>query len=317
MQLSVCLQNLFCLSMVAVAMVLMWQLAYSTHILARIREYRATHQHNPPEYTQAVSLPVGVHLLRDISYGNDVRQHMDIYLPEQAVAAPVILMVHGGGWRRGDKALQAEVQNKMMRWVPKGFIFISVNYRLLPKAQPLAQCEDIRLALTAAQAQATSWGGDPDKFILMGHSSGAHLISLLNAAPDKAWQLGARPWLGAVSLDSCEFDIVKLMDTRHNFLHDDAFGDDPAEWRAASPFYALNESAPPFLLVCSTQNSNAYAQAIRFTSRADSKHVRTRILQQDLSHSEINQLLGLEGAYTEAVEEFMGSLDESVKQRFV
>lgn len=69
------------------------------------------------------TLPQGVKVLRDIPYGNSGKQRMDVYLPRDArKQAPVIFMVHGGGWRTGDKALRAVVENKMARWVPRGFI---------------------------------------------------------------------------------------------------------------------------------------------------------------------------------------------------
>lgn len=315
MQLSTCLNNFFCLTMLVILLALMWQIAYSVHMLARIREYRALIQHNLTKYVPSIALVDGIRLLRDIPYGVESLQCMDVYLPEQTIEdAPVIMMVHGGGWRRGDKALPEEIQNKIARWVPKGFIFISVNYRLLPKTPPLAQCEDICTALMTAQTQAASWGGDRDKFILMGHSAGAHLVALLNSAPEKAWVLGARPWLGTIALDSVELDIPKLMETRHNFLHDNAFGDNHANWRAASPYYNLTGSAPPYLLVCATQSNNSYPQAINFASRAHTRGVTVKILQQEMSHGEVNELLGLEGEYTTAVEDFMGSLDPTVKQ---
>ena len=87
-------------------------------------------------------LPAGVLRIADVPYGADPAQRMDVYVPTSpntgtnslvasAVRAPVIFMVHGGGWRYGDKAMGRVVQEKVSRWVPKGFIFISINYRML------------------------------------------------------------------------------------------------------------------------------------------------------------------------------------------
>lgn len=56
---------------------------------------------NTSEASSGTALPSGVRVLRDIAYGNDPRQRMDVYLPREAKAAPVILMVHGGAWRLG------------------------------------------------------------------------------------------------------------------------------------------------------------------------------------------------------------------------
>ena len=212
--------------------------------------------------------PAGLRLLRDVPYGTDPLQRMDVYLPPQAAGAAVILMVHGGGWRLGDKGARAVVERKVDRWVSRGFIFISANYRLLPGASPVEQAGDVARALAAAQRKAASWGGDPAKFILMGHSAGAHLVALLAASPAAASRQGARPWLGTVSLDSAALDVVEMMQARHAPLYDRAFGSDPAFWKAASPFHALSGAAAPFLVVCSTRRARSCPQAERFAARA-------------------------------------------------
>src|SRR5207247_470736 len=111
-------------------------------------------------------------------------------------------MVHGGAWVLGDKASPGVMENKVARWAARGYILLSVDYRMIPEADPLEQAEDVARALAAAQAKAASWGGDPSKFVLMGHSAGAHLVGLLAADPARAFKRGAKPWLGAVLLDS-------------------------------------------------------------------------------------------------------------------
>jgi len=224
-------------------------------------------------------------------------------------------MVHGGAWRWGDKGATGVVQNKVTRWVSEGFIFISANYRLLPKADPLEQAQDIASAFAKAQSRAASWGGDPRKFIVMGHSAGAHLVALLTASPYMAFKLGAKPWLGTILLDSAAFDIVKLMEAKHAYLYDLAFGKDPAYWRAASPLHVLSETAIPFLAVCSTRRMDSCSQAAQFVTEAESLNVHASVLEQDLSHKDINLQLGLEGSYTDAVELFMGWLNASVMWR--
>ena len=257
-------------------------------------------------------LPQGARLLKDIAYGAADAQKMDVYLPAHAEQAPVILMVHGGGWRRGDKAMSQVVDNKVARWVAQGFIFISVNYRMLPDADVLTQADDVARAVAAAQAKAATWGGDPDKFILMGHSAGAHLVALLSAAPARAQAQGARPWLGTVVLDSAAMDVAQIMQRRHLRLYDAAFGKDESFWKSASPIRQLSAGAKPMLLVCSTTRPDKPCdQAEAFAVKANASGVRAEVSGQALSHREINQKLGLAGSYTEAVERFMGSLSVS------
>ena len=110
-------------------------------------------------------------------YGSDKQQRFDVYGPLEAKEAPIIFMVHGGACSLGNKAQGAVVENKVARWVPGGFIVISTNYRLLLTVGPIEQAKDVARALAVAQDKAASWGGDRTKFILMGHSAGAHLGS--------------------------------------------------------------------------------------------------------------------------------------------
>jgi acetyl esterase/lipase len=201
------------------------------------------------------------------------------------------------------------VKNKVARWVEQGYVFISVNYRMLPKADVLTQADDVARALAAAQSHAAGWGGDPDKFILMGHSAGAHLVALLGAAPARARALGARPWLGVVVLDSAAMDVAKIMQRRHLRLYDEAFGKDASFWKSASPIQQLSAEAKPMLLVCSTTRPDKPCdQAEAFAAKAAALDVRAEVSGQALSHGEINHNLGLPGAYTDTVDRFMRSL---------
>ena len=261
------------------------------------------------------AVPEGVTILRDVAYGPATLETMDVYLPPQPQAAPVILMVHGGGWRIGDKRHPPVFENKVARWVPRGFIFISVNYPMVPESDPVEQADAIARALAAAQKQASGWGGDPDRFILMGHSAGAHLVSLLNADPSRALKLGAKAWLGTVSLDSGALDVPAIMERRHPQLYDEAFGDNPALWQASSPIHHLTKDGPPWLGVCSSRRRISCAGNELYAAEAKRLGARAEVLPQDLNHGGINSELGKAGAYTDAVEAFMASLDATVRAR--
>lgn len=256
----------------------------------------------------AAEPPAGVTLRHDIAYGADPAQRMDVYLPLKPDRAPILVMVHGGAWRLGDKENARVVDNKVARWVPNGIIFVSVNYRMVPEAEPLTQAEDVARALAKVQALAPSWGGDPANVILMGHSAGAHLVALITAAPEIAAGQRAKPWKGSVLLDSGALDVPAIMNARHWRLYDEAFGDDPAEWRAASPFHRLAGPTLPMLAVCRTGGHPSCPANRAFAARAGELGGRVDILPMALSHSEINEQLGVPGAYTERVEAFMREL---------
>lgn len=269
----------------------------------RLRErIAAREQTAPPGDAQAD--------LRDQHYGDQPDQTLDIYLPTaNGRAAPVILMVHGGAWKIGDKGRDKVVENKLARWRPKGFAFISVNYPMLPQADPLTQADNVAKALAYVQSRAGRWNLDAERVVLMGHSAGAHLVSLLDADPTRALAQGARPWLGTVALDSAAMDVSQIMAGRHYGFYDEAFGQDKDYWRRASPTAVLTGRAPPLLMVCSTRRADACPQARGLADRAAALGVRTRVLPEDMSHGEINDKLGLPGTYTDAVETFIAGLD--------
>jgi acetyl esterase/lipase len=260
------------------------------------------------------AVPPGVTVMHDIAYGPGRLQAMDVYLPPQPKAAPIILMVHGGAWAFGDKANGQVYENKVARWVPRGFIFVSVNYPMVPDSNPEQQADDVARAIAAVQHAAPGWGGDPARLILMGHSAGAHLVTLLNADPARAAKLGAKPWLGTVSLDSGALDVPDIMQHPHMRFYDTAFGSDPALWQAASPIHHLTRDGPPWLGVCNALRPASCGPNEEYAAKARALGLRAEILGEKLRHSEINGELGEPGAYTDAVEAFMASLDPTVKQ---
>ncbi|MBI3896962.1 MAG: alpha/beta hydrolase [Gammaproteobacteria bacterium] len=257
---------------------------------------------------QPIALPAGATMQRDVAYGADPAQRMDVYLPNRAKHAPIIFMVHGGAWRTGDKAAAAVVDRKVARWLPKGFIVVSTNYRLLPKADPLQQANDVAQALAEAQVRAAAWGGDPARIVVMGHSAGAHLVALLAADPAIAAQHGAKPWLGTIVLDSAALNVVDIMRSRHARFYDRAFGVNPHDWRAASPLYRLSGVPTPMLLVCSTERRDACPQAQRFAAKVSAAGASATVLSVAHTHAAINRDLGADGEYTDSVETFLRSL---------
>jgi len=258
--------------------------------------------------------------LANVAYGADPAQMYDVYLPRGAPfaapspRAPVIFMVHGGAWAVGDKAMTRVVEAKVARWVTKGFVLVSVNYRMLPEVPPDGQLRDVALALGHAQAQAENWGADPKQFILMGHSAGAHLVALLAQAEPTDLALRGPPVLGTVALDSAAMDVEAIMSHPHLRLYDLPFGKSPSYWRAMSPVHQLRRASPPVLAVCSTRREDACAQARAFVARATQLGVQAQSLGVDLSHGEINAQLGLDNDYTRSVEAFMATLSPAVAQ---
>lgn len=112
---------------------------------------------------------------------------MDVYRNPSLQNAPVVVYIHGGAWISGDK--RAELQLTMpdtKAYVDRGFVFISINYRLADKATKYpAPAEDVFDALRFIAAHATELGADAGRIGLIGTSAGGHLGLLAALAPQE------------------------------------------------------------------------------------------------------------------------------------
>lgn len=257
---------------------------------------------------QEEALPADTKMEADLSYGVDPLQKLDVYTTPQAKSLPVILMVHGGAWYMGDKKDNGVAGNKAAYFLRHGYVFVSVNYRLWPKAKVPDQIADLTKAIAYVQAKASQWGGDGRRVTLMGHSAGAHLITLLTADPKLAFRSGAKPWLGTVSLDSAALDVGELMKQPHQGFYDRVFGTNAEFRRNCSPTLRLSGKPLPVLLVYCTLRDEAPPQNKAFAARAKACGGRVELLPVAIEHAEINRDLGLPGKYTDAVEKFLNSL---------
>lgn len=260
------------------------------------------------ENEKEASFSKEVHIIANVSYGADVKERFDVYTPLHVNThslAPVIFMVHGGAWRVGDKTSQSVVENKVNYWVKKGYIVISTNYKMLPNTPVGEQVMGVAKALGVAQAKSASWGGNKAQFIVMGHSAGAHIIALIASSPSFYAHNAITPPVAAVFLDSAVMDTPMLMSAKHMRLYDHAFGSEPDYWQRLSPYHQLSSTRMPLLAVCSTKRDDSCPQAERFLSKASSLGTKTVLLKKNMTHKEINQLLGEDATYTQAVDDFL------------
>jgi arylformamidase len=134
----------------AIALSLVTALAVSFAVEARGRIGERLAQRRAAQSAPA-AVPANVRVWRDQAYGSDSRQRYDVHAPIDAAKAPTIFMVHGGGWRAGDKAMRSVVEAKVAHWTAQGYVVISTNYRMLPDADPLVQARDVATAIAFAQ----------------------------------------------------------------------------------------------------------------------------------------------------------------------
>lgn len=180
---------------------------------------------------------------------------LDIHVPKNASNAPVVVFVHGGSWAFGDKFLYNS--NKLPYFVSLGYVVVSANYRLSSDTvKHPNHVNDVAMALAWIVDNIERYGGDPDGIYLMGHSAGAHLVSLLTLSDEFLANAGlSRSRIqGVVLVDTAAYDLVKTMeslkDTPSSYFHN-AFGANVETWIHASPLHQIQDHRdyPPFLIL--------------------------------------------------------------------
>ena len=192
-----------------------------------------------------IALPLGtstknVEARKDITYtGGDPadgpKHKLDLYLPEGKQNFPVLMFVHGGTWRSGDRSLYAALG---YRFASFGIGVAIPSYRLMPKNPHPAQIEDVAAAFAWVYKHAAQWGGDTQRLYLVGHSAGGHLAALLALDDTYLKKYDVPPGaIHGVAALSGVYDVSRLPE----FISGNGARD-------ASPLDYVHREAPPFLI---------------------------------------------------------------------
>ncbi len=128
-------------------------------------------------------------ILRDGAYANtDPLQRMDVYLVKGSQPSPVLVEIHGGGWRRGVKSQFADIYpgDLIGKVLQAGISVVSIDYRLTPAYQHPAQVQDAARAIQFIRSKAKEWNIDPKRIAALGGSAGAHMAAWVALHDDMA-----------------------------------------------------------------------------------------------------------------------------------
>lgn len=168
-----------------------------------------------------------VDYMSEVDY-EDGKDLLDIYMPEGADDVPVIVFFHGGALRAGDKSLGRVVASRM---VPEGIGVVSASYRLTPSVMHPAHVQDAAAATAWVYENIRRYGGNPNNLYVAGHSAGAYLAALL--ALD-ATHLGAHGLSPASIQGTIPISPFLYVEETAADRPKDVWGEDPADWLAAS-----------------------------------------------------------------------------------
>jgi acetyl esterase/lipase len=212
-------------------------------------------------------LPAGVAEHRQLVYTTlkntpfgDRDLHVDVFSPKKSGKYPALIMVHGGGWRSGDKALQIPMAQKL---AAKGIVTICVEYQLSMEAKYPAAVYNIKSAVRWARANAEKYGIDPNKIAISGCSAGGQLAMLVGLTNGVASKEGDEGNLGFSSKINAIVDIDGVVDfmaplslnsTRKPNSPDvewlgGTFTEKPEVWKDASSIFWANEKSCPILFI--------------------------------------------------------------------
>jgi acetyl esterase/lipase len=216
-------------------------------------------QAEPKPKPKPTPVPPGVRVERDLAYvaNGHERQKLDIYLPERASGSyPLVVWVHGGGWRGGSKD-----QCPAASLATRGYVVASVGYRLSQHATFPAQIEDCKAAIRWLRAHAQKYHIDPERVGVWGASAGGHLVALLGTSggvkelegslghPDQSSRVQAVvDWFGPA-------DLLKMTAMRKDpksavgLLLGGSVEENPDKARKASPVTYVTPDDPPFLIM--------------------------------------------------------------------
>jgi arylformamidase len=261
---------------------------------------------------------------RDVPYAEPAleRQVLDIHAPPNAKNLPVVVWIHGGGWQAGDKA---QVLEKPRMFTERGFVFVSTNYRLLPKVEMETIFRDVAKAIGWVHKNIAAHGGDPNRLFVMGHSAGAQLAALM-CIDDRYLKAEGVPFSalkGCVPVDGDTYDIPAMIETAETrlrvhgepmprFGHRLKFGNDPAKHRdySAVTHVAKDKGIPPFLILYVADHPDVAIQARRLASALKAAEVPVVAFgAKDTHHVKLNDRLGApDDPATKAIDDFLAPL---------
>jgi len=191
--------------------------------------------------------------------------HLDIFRPSGTGKFPVLVMIHGGGWRSGNKTMEAPMAQQI---AAAGFVTVPVEYRLSPEADYPAAVHDIKAAIRWLRANAEKYNIDTARIAIEGNSAGGQLAALVGMTNNLVQFEGNEGVTNQKSNVHAIIDIDGLVDflapgslnlIRNSDSPDVAwlggqFLEKPGTWKEASPIFWVNQNSVPILFINSTQH---------------------------------------------------------------
>ena len=232
--------------------------------------------------------PDGVNVQLDIPYGSDERQHLDLYAPAKAAGLPVLLYVPGGGFVGGDKRPEdGFYANIGHDFAGRGFVVLTMNYRLAPHHLWPAGGEDVGRAVAWTRQHAAAHGGDPNRIAIFGQSAGATHVATWLFDPALA---GAKA-VAAVVLASGTYRVAGGKTPPNLMAY---FGTDASLYEARSPITHVHRTDASLLLtVCEFDPPFLAAPTFELAAKLTNANGRAPQLGWLAGHNHVSNVLSI------------------------
>jgi acetyl esterase/lipase len=265
-----------------------------------------------PENTGKIYAPLqekepyaGVKVMRDVKYGDDARNVVDIFTPESGAAGrPVLMFVHGGGYTRGNKRPpgSAFYDNIMVFAARHGLVGVNVEYRLAPEFPWPAGVEDMGAAVRFVADQIAGYGGDSNRVFLMGHSAGAGHVAAYVSHPEFHGPKGSG-LAGAIFSSGPSYEIKTQEPGESTLAY---FGKDTSRYAERAALPGLVKTAVPFMMSAAELDPPAIAEQFALLKDAlcKSAHgcVRSIVLPK---HSHMSESYAINTADTQLSDQIL------------
>ncbi|RZJ81293.1 MAG: alpha/beta hydrolase [Chryseobacterium sp.] len=205
------------------------------------------------------TFPVHINKKENIVYHKigDRQLHADVFYPKEqsAQAYPAVIMVHGGGWRSGNKSLNATMAAQI---AAKGYVVVAVEYRLSLEAKYPAAVYDIKAAVRWLRENAGNYHADKNKVAVMGFSAGAQLATLVGTTNNVTRFEGPKKKSKTSSAVQAIVNVDGTLAFRHPesvegtvaaFWLGGTYDEVPEIWQEAAPLSHAGENTPPILFI--------------------------------------------------------------------
>ncbi len=227
---------------------------------------------------------VPVTVERDVVYSRTLGSAVlaDIAYPVAGEDLPVIMYVHGGGWRAGQRVNDGGLQ--VVEWAGRGFFAMTIDYRLVGASPAPAPYQDVQTAIRWVHAYVDEYNIDPDRIYLIGNSSGGHLVALvatLGEGPYErvgGWEEARRDVRAVVSA-SGPYELNTLSWGNRWMPME---GDDHEVRKVASPIHNIGPATRPILFLHSEDDRAVpIQQAIDMAAALEAAGVHHRFVRYE------------------------------------